>query len=235
MLVDRTSASASEIFAAAIQDYHRGLILGQTTFGKGTVQNLIPLDRWSRQPIDGQLTVTIGKFYRVTGESTQQRGVEPDISLPARVDAEDVGESTLDYPLPWDRIAPVPFRADASLTGAVQTLARDESAHSAHDADYQWLVASLHSLEQTRKQHAVSLNLADRQRERSTQEQQALARENARRAADGLPALKALADAPADDLPDVVLAEAARIAAQLAATGMAAPAATTADARGSAQ
>jgi carboxyl-terminal processing protease len=235
VLVDRTSASASEIFAAAIQDYHRGVVLGQTTFGKGTVQNLIPLDRWSRQPTEGQLTVTIGKFYRVTGESTQLRGVEPDISLPARVDAEDVGESTLDYPLPWDRIAPVPFRADASLAGAVQTLARDESAHSAHDADYQWLVASLHSLEQTRKQRAVSLNLADRQRERSMQEQQALERENARRAADGLPALKALADAPADDQPDVVLAEAARIAAQLAATGMAVPAATTADVRGSAQ
>jgi carboxyl-terminal processing protease len=106
VLVDRTSASASEIFAAAIQDYHRGLILGQTTFGKGTVQNLIPLDRWSRQSTDGQLTVTIGKFYRVTGESTQLRGVEPDITLPSRVNTQDVGESSLDYPLPWE----CPFR-----------------------------------------------------------------------------------------------------------------------------
>ena len=81
VLVDRLSASASEIFAGAIQDYHRGLILGQTTFGKGTVQNLVRLDRWSPHRSNGQLTVTIGKFYRVTGESTQHRGVVPDVPL----------------------------------------------------------------------------------------------------------------------------------------------------------
>ncbi len=235
VLVDRTSASASEIFAAAIQDYHRGLVVGQTTFGKGTVQNLIPLDRWSRQSTEGQLTVTIGKFYRVTGESTQLRGVQPDIELPARINSKDVGESSLDFPLPWDRIAAVPFRADAPLAGAVQTLAKEQTLHSARDADYQWLVASLNSLEQTRKDHSLSLNLADRQRERTSQEQQALARENARRAADGLPALKALSDATADDQPDVILAEASRIAAQLALTTVSTPAVTTATARSLAQ
>jgi carboxyl-terminal processing protease len=111
VLVDRTSASASEIFAGAIQDYHRGLIIGQTTFGKGTVQSVIPLDRWSSRPTEGQVTVTIGKFYRVTGESTQLRGVTPDIALPSPISTEDVGESVLEHALPWDRIASVPFRA----------------------------------------------------------------------------------------------------------------------------
>lgn len=233
VLVDRTSASASEIFAAAMQDYHRGLVLGQTTFGKGTVQNVIPLDRWSRQPSGGQLTITIGKFYRVTGESTQLRGVQPDIELPARINTKDVGEGALESPLPWDRIAAVPFRADAPLTEVALSLAKEQSAHSARDADYQWLVGALAALEQNRKEHSLSLNLAERQRERTSQEQQTLARENARRAADGLPALKALGDVQADEQPDVVLAEAARITAQLAV--VAAPAATTAATRTSAQ
>jgi len=223
VLVDRTSASASEIFAGAIQDYHRGVIVGQTTFGKGTVQNLIPLDRWSHQSTDGQLTVTIGKFYRVTGESTQLRGVEPDIALPSRVNVHDVGESSLELPLPWDRIAAVPFHATTPLAETVQTLARDQGTHAAHDADYQWLVAALSSLEQTRKDHSLSLNLQTRMHERDVQEQQALQRENARRAADGLSALKTLADAQPDEQPDVVLAEAARIAAMLTQNNSTAP------------
>jgi carboxyl-terminal processing protease len=232
VLVDRTSASASEIFAGAIQDYHRGLILGQTTFGKGTVQNLIPLDRWSRQPADGQLTITIGKFYRVTGESTQLRGVEPDITLPSRVSAKDVGESVLDFPLPWDRISSVPFRAYGPLGEAVQTLARDKDSHQAKDADYQWLLAALASLEEARKDHSLSLNFKQRERERNEQEQSALARENARRVANALPPIKVLADLKADEQPDVVLAEAARITARYA-VGLAAatPVTTTAATR----
>ena len=106
VLVDRHSASASEIFAAAIQDYQtRGLVIGQQTFGKGSVQNLFDLDRFIRGSEDyGQLTLTIGKYYRVTGESTQHRGVIPDIELPSPWDVENVGESTRDTALPWDRI-----------------------------------------------------------------------------------------------------------------------------------
>src|SRR5690242_15099522 len=112
VLVDRMSASASEIFAGAIQDYHRGLIIGQTTFGKGTVQNLVKLDRWSNEPVNGQLTVTIGKFYRITGESTQHRGVEPDVPLVSLLDTKEIGESALESALPWDRITGVPFHSE---------------------------------------------------------------------------------------------------------------------------
>src|SRR5262249_6451774 len=107
VLVDRASASASEIFAGAIQDYHRGVVLGQRTFGKGTVQNLVPLDRWSQKPVNGQLTVTIGKFYRVTGESTQHRGVEPDVPLPSALHMNQAGDSALDSATRSDRIPAV--------------------------------------------------------------------------------------------------------------------------------
>src|SRR5579871_4304085 len=138
VLVDRFSASASEIIAGAIQDYHRGMILGQNTFGKGTVQNLVPLDRWSKEPVNGQLTVTIGKFYRVTGESTQHRGVEPDIPLASVLDTKEVGESALESSLPWDRIAGVPYRSSTALAAEppVAALASAEDARAQHDPDY---------------------------------------------------------------------------------------------------
>ena len=112
VLVNRYSASASEIFAAAIQDYARGVIIGQQTFGKGTVQNLYSLDQYVRRPEDeglGQLTLTIGKYYRVTGESTQHRGVSPDIELPSHINAELVGESVRETALPWDTIRTCSF------------------------------------------------------------------------------------------------------------------------------
>src|SRR6202035_2346263 len=141
VLVDRFSASASEIFAGAIQDYHRGIILGQRTFGKGTVQNLVPLDRWSQKPVSGQLTVTIGKFYRVTGESTQHRGVEPDVPLPSPIDMKEVGESALEAALPWDRIAGVPFHTEAQPSTPIPALDSDEDTRAQHDPDYRWLVA----------------------------------------------------------------------------------------------
>src|SRR5450631_171957 len=117
VLVDRFSASASEIFAGAIQDYGRALIVGQQTYGKGTVQNAHPLNYtiFGRKPELGQLNVTIGKYYRITGESTQDRGVTPDIALPSLIDANEVGESTRDRALPWDHIEPATFRVEGDL------------------------------------------------------------------------------------------------------------------------
>jgi carboxyl-terminal processing protease len=214
VLVNRFSASASEIFAGAIQDYKRGIVLGQRTFGKGTVQNLVPLDRWSQRPVNGQLTVTIGKFYRVTGESTQHRGVEPDVPLPSAIDMKEVGESALDSALPWDRIAGVPFRADRREEPAVTDLTTEEGARAQRDPDYRWLVANIAAIDTIREQKTVSLNLAARKEERAQLDQERLARENNRRAAKGQTPVKTteeLEKLDKTDEPDIVLTQAAEI------------------------
>ncbi len=126
ILVDRFSASASEIFAAAMQDYGRGIVIGQETYGKGTVQNLYPLDRYAlgQDPGYGQLTVTIGMYYRVTGDTTQNRGVEPDVRLPSAIDAEEVGESSRDAALPWNRIRPAQYRPEGTQGQVIVDLQR---------------------------------------------------------------------------------------------------------------
>src|ERR1700749_1762889 len=185
VLVDRFSASASDIFAGASQDYPRGIILGQRTFGKGTVQNLVQLDRWSQKPTSGQLTVTIGKFYRVTGESTQHRGVEPDVPLPSPIDLKEVGESALEAALPWDRIAGVPFQASASTTPTlpVATLMSDEDTRAQKDPDYRWLLSDIAAIDTVREQHSVSRNLKARKEERTKMEKERLDPDNNRRAA----------------------------------------------------
>ncbi|HVH84907.1 MAG TPA: carboxy terminal-processing peptidase [Steroidobacteraceae bacterium] len=215
VLVDRMSASASEIFAGAIQDYHRGLIIGQTTFGKGTVQNLVPLDRWSKEPVNGQLTVTIGKFYRVTGESTQHRGVQPDIPLASVLDTKEVGESALESSLPWDRIAGVPFKTSTAAANVptLATLASAEDARAQRDPDYRWLVSDIAAIDTLREQHSVSLNLKLRREERAREDRERLERENSRRAAKNLPPLKSVAelDKAKEDQPDVMLDQAAQI------------------------
>ena len=224
VLVDRFSASASEIFAGAIQDYHRGMILGQRTFGKGTVQNLVPLDRWSQHPTSGQLTVTIGKFYRVTGESTQHRGVEPDVALPSLIDMKEVGESALEAALPWDRIAGVPFQAssNAALATPVATLASAEDIRAQRDPDYRWLVSDIAAIDTVREQHTVSLNLKVRKDERAREDKERLDLENGRRAAKNLPPLKTVEELDKSDKdskdggPDqVVLTQAAEIMADM--------------------
>jgi carboxyl-terminal processing protease len=188
VLTDRYSASASEIFAGAIQDYGRGYVVGQRTFGKGTVQNLIPMDnRWTQKPAEGQLTVTIGKFYRVTGESTQHRGVEPDIILPSAIDMEEVGESSLEAALPWDRIAPAQFQRFASpaTIPAAAVLDRSEAERGKADANFQWLANSIAADEKLRERKSLSLNLAKRKADREASESARLKLENDRRAALG--------------------------------------------------
>jgi carboxyl-terminal processing protease len=219
VLVDRFSASASEIFAAAIQDYGRGLVVGQQTYGKGSVQNLYPLDRYAltlaSDPGFGQLTVTIGKYYRVTGESTQHRGVQPDIMMPTAINVEDVGESTRESALPWDRIRPVDFGRETRLSQLVAALEQSHSQRVASDPDFRSLLGDLESFERVRAQKRLSLNLKTRIAEREQQEKERMARENARRAARGLAPLAKPADLSGAEPPDAVLAEAAQIAADL--------------------
>ncbi|MGB5490173.1 MAG: carboxy terminal-processing peptidase [Woeseiaceae bacterium] len=219
VLVDRFSASASEIFAAAIQDYERGVIVGQQTFGKGTVQNLYSLDQYLRPDGDkgfGQLTLTIGKYYRVTGESTQHRGVDPDIALPSGIDAELVGESVRDSALPWDTVQTTRFRAGSPLDSTIQSLVTSHTERSKADPNFQYQMDMIRAAEAARSQKTISLNIEKRRAERQEDLDQRLKRENDRRHALDLEAIESLDDIVVDDLPDVLLDQAAGIAADLA-------------------
>ena len=219
VLVNRYSASASEIFAAAIQDYARGVIIGQQTFGKGTVQNLYSLDQYVRRPDEaglGQLTLTIGKYYRVTGESTQHRGVKPDIALPSSIDTELVGESVRETALPWDTIRTTKFQAGAPLDSTISSLMASHDSRSKDDPDYQYLMAGIHDIEQVRAQKSVSLNIEVRRAERKDEINRRLDRENARRAALQLEPVATLEELEALEPPDVHLDQAAAIVTDLA-------------------
>ncbi|MEM8817644.1 MAG: carboxy terminal-processing peptidase [Pseudomonadota bacterium] len=219
VLVDRFSASASEIFAAAIQDYARGVIVGQQTFGKGTVQNLYSLDQYIKPEGDrgyGQLTMTIGKYYRVTGESTQHRGVDPDIALPSSIDAEQFGESVRDSALPWDTVDTTRFRRGAPLAETISSLTVNHVERAKDDPDYQYLLDGIREIEEARSRVTVSLNIDARKTEREEERERALERENERRAARGLEPLASLEDLDEEERPDILLNQAAEIASDLA-------------------
>jgi carboxyl-terminal processing protease len=219
VLVDRYSASASEIFAAAIQDYERGVIVGQQTFGKGTVQNLYALDQYMRREDDkgfGQLTLTIGKYYRVTGESTQHRGVDPDIELPSHINAELIGESVRDSALPWDRIATTRFRAGKPLDGTIESLSTSYEQRAKDDPNFRYQLDMIRATEEITSRKTLSLNMEERRVEREQDLQRRLERENERRAALGIDPVESLDDIGDEDIPDILLDQAAAIVADLA-------------------
>ena len=222
VLVDRFSASASEIFAGAIQDYGRGLIIGQQTYGKGTVQNAHPLNYtiFGRKPELGQLNVTIGKYYRVTGESTQDRGVTPDISIPSLIDANEVGESTRDRALPWDHIEPATFKTEGDLKATASMLQKLHDDRTADSADFRYLRADITALDSVRNQKSLSLNLKTRETERKQLDASRLERENALRAAHGQPPFKSLDEIKDDPAAGIILDEATQIAGDFAATAV---------------
>ncbi|WP_106478452.1 carboxy terminal-processing peptidase [Phytohalomonas tamaricis] len=193
VLVDRLSASASEIFAGAIQDYGRGLILGSQTFGKGTVQTLSDLSH-------GELKMTRAKFYRISGESTQEKGVEPDIAYPNLFDPEEIGESSLDNALPWDTVRPVTYRRYGNPEKYLDTLRERHEARVINEPDFRYLEREADLARKLREQStSVSLNLEQRKREMEAQEAEQLALENQRRQALGLAPIEHWTDARDED------------------------------------
>lgn len=234
VLVNRYSASASEIFAAALQDYGRALILGSPTFGKGTVQTLVDLNRFLpgiKDPL-GQLKLTIAKFYRISGGSTQNRGVTPDIVFPTAVDSKDVGESAQDFALPWDDIKPLSYPHSTTLSRLLPELRKLHQQRIAHDPEFQAYLADVAVAKQARERTMVSLLESKRKEQFHQEELEQLASRNRWRAVQGLPPLKldqvtpTALTAGADDngdkpsksakRPDALLDESAHIVADYA-------------------
>ena len=178
VLVNRLSASASEIFAGAIQDYERGVIIGSQTFGKGTVQSLLPLNR-------GQLKLTQAKFYRISGESTQEKGIIPDIVYPSRYDPDSIGESTLERPLPWDKIDATTYRTKNSINNFVPELRSLHHDRVANDPEFTYLREAFAYRKSQSNDDTVSLNEQERILEKTEREDFWLGLENRKRAALG--------------------------------------------------
>jgi carboxyl-terminal processing protease len=178
VLINRLSASASEIFAGAIQDYGRGIIIGSTTFGKGSVQNLVELKH-------GRLKITEAKFYRISGDSTQHRGVIPDVQLPSLLDPDDIGESSYDNALPWDRIHPAPHQNYYTISKFLPKIETSHQDRMAQDPDFIFLNKQSAMFKDAAAKKEVSLRLATRQAEQQQMEKRALDMENQKRIAKG--------------------------------------------------
>ncbi len=175
VLVNRGTASASEIFSAAIQDYHRGLVIGEPTFGKGTVQTLVDLDKFasgdSEKPQLGELKMTIQEFFRINGGSTQLKGVTPDIEFPKNGDEKDFGESTYDNALPWTQIPPADYKPVANLSAYLPQLLKQHDQRAAQSPAWKLMLDELAQYKKMRDMTTISLNLATREAERKQQEQ----------------------------------------------------------------
>ncbi|MEN4525096.1 carboxy terminal-processing peptidase [Pantoea agglomerans] len=224
VLVDRFSASASEIFAAAMQDYGRAVIVGEPTFGKGTVQQYRSLNRIYDQmlrpewPALGSVSYTIQKFYRINGGSTQRKGVTPDLLMPTGVEAAETGEKFEDNALPWDSIKAATYVKTGDVKPLVVQLTRQHADRIAQDREFQYImkdIARYNALKD--KRNIVSLNLAQREKENHEDDASRLERINARYQAEGKKPLKNLDELPKDyKEPDPYLDETVKIANDLA-------------------
>ncbi|MGH8352298.1 MAG: carboxy terminal-processing peptidase [Pseudomonas sp.] len=195
VLVNRLSASASEIFAGAMQDYHRALILGGQTFGKGTVQTIQPLNH-------GELKLTLAKFYRVSGQSTQHQGVIPDIEYPAVVDIKEIGESALPEAMPWDSIRPAIRPELDPFKPFLAELKARHDARTAQNPDFVFTRDRLTLAQQLMRETTISLNETQRRAQHADIEAKQLTMENTRRKAKGEEPLKELKQEDEDALPE---------------------------------
>lgn len=172
VLVNRFSASASEIFSGAIQDYGRGLIIGENTYGKGTVQNLIDLNMFAPNSEDklGQLKLTTAKYYRITGSSTQHKGVVPDIEYPSVYDAKEFGESSEPTALPWDQIRGVDFTKFGDLHKVIPSLNEKHAERIKHDKKFMDYEEEVAEYKQQKEKKQISLNEEKRKKEKEESE-----------------------------------------------------------------
>ena len=218
VMVDRFSASASEIFAGAMQDYGRALVVGEPTFGKGTVQSLVDLNRFMNRSAGeaGRLKLTIAKFYRVSGSSTQKRGIEPDINLPSVARSEQTGEAAADNALPWDEIRAVRYSRSGELRGLLPILVQRHDERLESEPAFQALVAELQNRIDMADREHVSLNRSEREQQYQDDRQLRLSKANTRRAALGLDPVDELdALQRLDDEPDLLLQMASEITTDL--------------------
>lgn len=179
VLINRGSASASEIFAAAIQDYGRGLVIGEPSFGKGTVQSLVDLDQLANnsKPQFGGLRLTIAQFFRINGGTTQLRGVTPDIAFPMIFDAERFGESSYDNALPWMQVRAVNYPVSGAYKDRLPLLRARHVARVKTDKDFQYLQEDIDELKLQQKKNQVSLNETERRKEQQARAARVAARE----------------------------------------------------------
>ncbi|BDH45475.1 tail-specific protease [Salmonella enterica subsp. enterica serovar Choleraesuis] len=224
VLVDRFSASASEIFAAAMQDYGRALIVGEPTFGKGTVQQYRSLNRIYDQmlrpewPALGSVQYTIQKFYRINGGSTQRKGVTPDLLMPTANQDTETGEKFEDNALPWDSINAATYVKADDLQPFEPQLQKQHDERIAKDPEFQYIMQDIaHFNALKAKKDMISLNYAQREKENEEDDALRLKRVNDRYARAGKPAIKKIEDLPKDyQEPDPYLDETAHIALDLA-------------------
>ncbi|UCH65972.1 MAG: carboxy terminal-processing peptidase [Ignavibacterium sp.] len=219
VLVNRFSASASEIFSGAIQNYGRGIIIGENTYGKGTVQNLIDLNRISskRGFKLGQIKLTIAKYYRIDGSSTQRLGVIPDILFPSPISPEEFGESSKQNALKWDRIDPADYDEYFDLDSLLPELKNNSKQRTDADPEFDYIREDILEYKESLKDKYVSLNEKVRKKEKEEREEREFQRENERRKIKGLKLLEKGETPQEEEVEDVdpFLYESAQILADL--------------------